>query len=165
MEARLLLGQAGIPIRAFGMTVPHFSSELGSASGSLGDTGGAGTTGDAIGTTIMRSTTTSDFTRKAGRFITATDSIEANAPAVITTVPKKHHSPLGATAGPPAAMPSLAPRTAFTPAPSAVTTTAERQGAIHHAEVPASAAEEGRVAALADIDNRSFVRFLVLREI
>jgi hypothetical protein len=49
--------------------------------------------------------------------------------------------------------------------PSAVTTTAERQGAIHHAEMPASAAEEGRVAAVAGIDNRSFVRFLVLREI
>ena len=45
---------------------------------------------------------------------------------------------------------------------SAVTTTAERQGAIHHAEVPASAEEEGRVAALAGIDNRSFVRFVVL---
>ena len=49
--------------------------------------------------------------------------------------------------------------------PSAVTTTAERQGVIHRAEVPASAAEEGRVAAVAGIDNRSFVRFLVLREI
>src|SRR5689334_25403788 len=74
------------------MTVPHSPSELGSASASLEDTGGAGTTGDAIGTTITRSTTTSDFTRKAGRFITATDSIEANAPAVITSVLKERHS-------------------------------------------------------------------------
>ena len=50
-------------------------------------------------------------------------------------------------------------------APSAATTTAEKQGAIHRAEVPASAEEEGRVAAVAGIDNRSFVRLLVLREI
>ena len=49
--------------------------------------------------------------------------------------------------------------------PSATTTMAGRKGVFRHAEVPASAAEEGRVAAVAGIDNRSFVRFLVLREI
>jgi hypothetical protein len=48
---------------------------------------------------------------------------------------------------------------------------ADRKGAFRHAEVPASAAEEGRVAAedlaavVADIDNQSFVRFLVLCKI
>src|ERR1700722_12697291 len=50
-------------------------------------------------------------------------------------------------------------------APSATTTMAGRKGVFRHAEVPASAEEEGRVAAVAGIDNRSFVRFLVLREI
>src|SRR6266478_4713040 len=48
--------------------------------------------------------------------------------------------------------------------PSATTTMADRKGVFRHAEVPASAAEEGRVAAVAGIDNRSFVRFLVLLE-
>ena len=56
-------------------------------------------------------------------------------------------------------------------APSATTTMADRKGAFRRAEVPASAAAEGRVAAVrvaaavADTDNRSFVRFLVRREI
>ena len=50
-------------------------------------------------------------------------------------------------------------------APSATTTMAGTKGVFRHAEVPASAEEEGRVAAVAGIDNRSFVRFLVLREI
>jgi len=40
---------------------------------------------------------------------------------------------------------------------SAATAMAERHGAIHHAEVPASAAE--RVAAVAGIRNRGFVTF------
>jgi len=42
---------------------------------------------------------------------------------------------------------------------------ADRKGAFRHAEVPASAAAAVRVAAVADTDNRSFVRFLVRREI
>jgi len=41
---------------------------------------------------------------------------------------------------------------------SAATAMAERHGAIHHAEVPASAAAE-RVAAVAGIRNRGFVTF------
>ena len=63
----------------------------------MGATDGAGIIGDAIGTTIMRSTTTSDITHKAGRFITATDSIEANTPAVITITLKELHSPQAGT--------------------------------------------------------------------
>jgi len=50
-------------------------------------------------------------------------------------------------------------------APSATTTMAGRKGVFRHTEVPASAEQEGRVAAVEGIDNRSFVRFLVLREI
>src|SRR6266481_5319045 len=61
-------------------------------------------------------------------------------------------------------------RAAFARAPSATTTMADRKGAFRHAEAPASAAEE-RVAAVrvaevvADTDNRSFVGFLIHREI
>src|SRR6266478_8583525 len=46
-------------------------------------------------------------------------------------------------------------------APSAPTTTAERQGAIHHAEVPASVAEQRVVAAVSRIGNRRIVMFFV----
>ena len=51
-------------------------------------------------------------------------------------------------------------------APSAATTMAERQGAIHHAEVPASVAEQrvvvlAAVVAAAGIGNRRIVMFLV----
>src|SRR6267143_7128277 len=66
---------------------------------------------------------------------------------------------------------SPAVRAASAPAPSATTTMADRKGAFRHAEAPASAEEEGRVAgedlaaAVADIDNQSFVRFLVLCKI
>ena len=64
------------------------------------------------------------------------------------------------------AMQNPAVRAASARAPSATTTMADRKGAFRHAEAPASAAAEGRVAeAVADIDNRSFVRFLVHREI
>jgi hypothetical protein len=60
---------------------------------------------------------------------------------------------------------NLAVRAASARVPSATMTRAGRKGVFRHAEVPASAAEEGRVAAVAGIDNRSFVGFLVLREI
>src|SRR5882672_7355369 len=55
-------------------------------------------------------------------------------------------------------------RAASARVPSATTTMAGRKRVFRHAEVPASAAEP-RVAAVAGIDNRSFVRFPVLREI
>ena len=58
---------------------------------------------------------------------------------------------------------NLAVRVAFARAPSATTTMAGRKGVFRHAEVPASAVE-ARVAA-EGTDDRSFVRFLVLREI
>ena len=60
---------------------------------------------------------------------------------------------------------NLAVRAASARVPSATTTMAGRKGVFRHAEVPASAAEEGRVAAVAGTNNRSFVRFVVLREI
>jgi hypothetical protein len=173
----------------------------------MGATDGAGITGDAIGTTIMPSTTTSDITRKAGRFITATDSIEANTPAVIsitlkelhspqagtanahrvtTTVPKERHSlPAGKvkaraalkTVPPQRSGPlketttrledtlNLAVRAEFGRAPSTGTVMVERNAAFRRAEAPASAAEEGRVVAVAGTNNPSFVRFVVFREI
>ena len=64
----------------------------------MGATDGAGITGDAIGTTITRSTTTTDITRKAGRFITATDSIEENGRGVTTIALKELRSLLAGTA-------------------------------------------------------------------
>ena len=61
---------------------------------------------------------------------------------------------------------NLAVRAASARVPSAVTTMAGRKGVFRHAEVPVSEEEEeGRVAAVAGIDNRSFVRFLALRKI
>jgi hypothetical protein len=57
---------------------------------------------------------------------------------------------------------NLAVRAASARVPSATMTMAGRKGVFRHAEVPASE-EEGRVAAVAGINNRSFVRFLVLR--
>jgi len=59
---------------------------------------------------------------------------------------------------------SLAVRAAFTRAPSATTTTAERPGAIPPAEAPAWVAE-AFTAAVAGGDNRRFVMFPVEREI
>jgi hypothetical protein len=59
---------------------------------------------------------------------------------------------------------NLAVRAASARAPSATTTMAGRKGVFRHAEVPASVAEEGRVAAVDGTDNRSLVRF-VHREI
>ena len=140
------------------MTARSSFSEMALASDILAATGGAGTTGDAIGITTMRFTTTGGITRQAGRFITATDSIEANAHGVITTVPKERHglpaeiAKVGAvlttvskerlslsagTAGLPAAMPSLAARAAFAPALSAVSVLAARNGVFRRAEAPA----------------------------
>jgi hypothetical protein len=55
---------------------------------------------------------------------------------------------------------NLAVRAASARLPSAATTTAERQGAIHRAEVPASVAEQ-RVVAVSRIGNRRIVMFLV----
>jgi len=60
---------------------------------------------------------------------------------------------------------NLAVRAASARVPSATTTMAGRKGVFRHAEVPASAAEEGRVAAVAGIDHRGFMRFLIHREI
>jgi hypothetical protein len=60
---------------------------------------------------------------------------------------------------------NLAVRAASARVPSATTTMAGRKGVFRHAEVPASAAEEGRVAAVAGTDNRSLVKFLIHREI
>src|SRR6266481_1139566 len=101
----------------------------------------------------------------ATRFITATITIEAElrAAAFIATAPDITATGEGTV---PAAMQNPAVRAASARAPSATTTMADRKGAFRHAEAPASAAAEGRVAeAVADIDNRSFVRFLVHREI
>ena len=59
---------------------------------------------------------------------------------------------------------NLAVRAVSTRVPSATTTMAGRKGVFRHAEVPASEEEE-HVAAVAGIDNRSFVTYLTLLEI
>src|SRR6266850_7888685 len=130
----------------------------------------------------------------ATRFITGTTTIEAETraaeltataarivPAATNRAGHPARTPASETANPtvPAQRPALLKettkqvedtlspgvRTVRAQVPSATTTMAGRKGVFPHAEVPASAAEEGRVAAVAGIDNRSFVRFLVLREI
>jgi hypothetical protein len=59
---------------------------------------------------------------------------------------------------------NLAVRAVFARAPSAGTTMADKQGAIRHAEAPASVAEQHMAAVAASIGNRSFVVFLVVRK-
>jgi hypothetical protein len=60
--------------------------------------------------------------------------------AVFTTAQKERRSLSAAIAGPLAAMPNLAVRAVFAPAPSAATARAERKGAFRRAEAPASGA-------------------------
>ena len=86
-------------------------------------------------------------------------------PAGLKTVPPQRSGLLKETIALLGDTLNLAVRAASARVPSATTTMAGRKGVFRHAEVPTSAAEEGRVAAVAGIDNRSFVRFLVLREI
>src|ERR1700688_1337697 len=86
-------------------------------------------------------------------------------PAGLKTVPPQRPGLLKETTTLLEGMLTLAVRAVSTRAPSATTTMAGRKGVFRHAEVPASAAEEGRVAAVAGTDDRRFVRFLVLREI
>jgi hypothetical protein len=111
---------------------------------------------------------TTGTTPGATRFITGTTTIEAETPASETanpTVPAQRPGLLKETIKQVEDTLNPAVRAVRARAPSAVTTTVERQGAIHHAEVPASAAEEGHAAAAAGIDSRSFVGFLIHREI
>jgi hypothetical protein len=81
------------------------------------------------------------------------------------TVPAQRPGPLKETITRPEDTLNPAVKAVRARAPSATTTMAGRKGVFRHAEVPASAAEEGRVAAVAGIDNRSFVGFLIHREI
>jgi hypothetical protein len=146
-DHRLSRGLAGIPIRAFGMKARRSSSELASASDFLVTTDGAGTIGVAIGITTTRISTTRVTTHQAGRFITATDSIGAEGSAVLATVAKECPSLSAATAGPLAAMPRLAARAAFAPAPSAASAMAERSVVFRRAEALALAVEAAFTAA------------------
>ena len=138
--------------------------------------------------------TTTGTTPRAARFITGTTTTElekraaeltATAARIVPAATKRVGHPartLASEAASPTIPPqrpghlketitlledtlNLAVRAASTRAPSAVTTMAGRKGVFRHEEVPASAAAEGRVAAVAGIDNRRFVRFLVRREI
>jgi len=150
------------------MTVRSSPSEVASASDSIGATGGAGTTGVSIGMTTTRLSTMRGITREAGRFITAIDSIEAEAlanrtsaaneghsasvttagtDAVSTTIPKEHHSLSPVITGPLAAMASLTARAAFARALSAASVMAERNGVFRLAEALASVQEAAFTAA------------------
>jgi len=94
---------------------------------------------------------TKGTTLGATRFITVTTTIEAEMRAVELTATGVEIVP--------AAMketitlledtPNLAVRAASARVPSATTTMADRKGVFRHAEVPASAAEEARGAAVA----------------
>ena len=128
-------------------------------------TAGAGVAGASIGTTTTRFITTTGTTRIAERFTTGTRTIgEADAPditvvaadpvatispgtglptlaaAVFTTVRAEPVGPLKETTAPLEATRNHVARRALAPVASAITTMAVRQGAIPHAEVPASVA-------------------------
>jgi hypothetical protein len=81
--------------------------------------------------------------------------------AALKTVPAKLPGLLKETTRLLEDTPNPAVRAVRARAPSAATAMAERRGAIHHAEAPASVAEE-RVAAVAAIINRRVFMFVVV---
>ena len=97
-------------------------------------------------------------------FTTGTTTIEAEMRAANPTVPAQRPGPLKETITPLEDTLNAAVKAVLARAPSAATTTAERQGAIHRAEVPASVAEQ-RVVAVSRIGNRRIVMFLVASKI
>src|SRR6266404_4224102 len=143
-----------------------------------------------IGTTpgaprFITGTTTTELEKRAANLAATTADLAANMAEIVPAAMKGTDPPVRTPAVPaglktvPPQRPgllketttlledtlNLAVRAASARVPSATTTMAGRKGVFRHAEVPALAAEEGRVAAVAGIDSRSFLRFLVLREI
>src|SRR6266403_3654464 len=122
-------------------------------------------------TTIEGETRAVKLTATAARVVPATTRRVGHAArtpaseAANPTVPEQRPGPLKETTKQVEDTLNLGVRAVRARGPSATTSMAGRKGVFRHAEVPASAAEEGRVAAVAGIDNRSFVRLLVLREI
>ena len=149
-------GRGGIRIQESGLEarISHSDLALGSVGGAALD--GDGAIGDSTGTTIMRGLTAGGTTPGAGRFITGAPMLVADLHgAVVSTV-----------AGPGLLMETgrgledmvrRADRAECAQGPSAVTTTADRPGASHRVEAPASVAgftaEEGATGAEAGDGN------------
>jgi hypothetical protein len=171
------------------MAAHIFRSELASESASMAGMDGAGVIGDLIGITATQFITTTGITREATRFTTAAvitgegrGAIFAAAATQATGLQTGISAVAEGTAaeppGPSTEIIALlvdtlnpAVKAACAPAPSAVTTVADRPGAFHHAAAPASVAE-GCVAAVdlaagagAGITNRKIVIHPALGEI
>ena len=177
-------GRDGTRIPEFGLAVRTSRSEWASQSVGSEVLDGAGVIGDSIGVADTQCTTMAGTTPGAERFITGAISPEeayaaelTTRAAELTTVPAQPPDLSTETGRRLEATLSPAVRVANVRAPSAVTTMANRQRAIRHAERPASVVEqrvaaERRVAAEAEEDlvavavagviNRSTVMFLVV---
>src|SRR5271154_2359676 len=138
-------GLTGIPIPESGMAALTSRSESALESVSTAVSGGAGTTGDLIGTTTTPSITTTATTPGAPPSITGTVTTEEEATAAASTIARalrlgrstETTRQLAATLNP-------TPRAAQNRARSAVTTAVARPEAIRRVAAPAS---EGLMAA------------------
>ncbi len=181
-------GRDGTPIPEFGLAARtcRLGWVLESASSEVLD--GAGVTGDAIGVDVSQLLAAAGTTRGATRFITGTPStgaevcaaevsteVEACA-AVVSTVSARGPVLSTETLGRLEDSVNPAVKVDFARAPSAASGMADRQGAFHHAECPASGAADFVAAVdfteaaedfteVAGVGNRSFVVFPVDREI
>jgi len=181
-------GLIGTSIPESGLAARTSRSETATESAGGEVLGGAGGIGGSTGITITQLTATTGTTPGAIRFTTETITIDKEASVALlpscvaeyfaaavlfTTARAEPSSPSTEIPGLLEDMRNPAVRAASAPAPSAATTMADRKGAFRHAEAAVSVAEEGftaveaegLVGVVADIGNRSFVMFLVDREI
>ena len=159
-------GLAGTPIPESGMAVLIFRLDSASESVSMADLGGVGTIGDLIGITTMPFITTTGTTRGAPPSTTGTVTTEEEAPAAVSTIaPAQRPGPSTETARRLEVTLNPTRRVAQNRARSVATTAGARQGAIHHAAAPATAADlmeaEHLTAAGAGLTNRTLDAFLV----
>jgi hypothetical protein len=149
-------GRGGIRIRESGLEARICHSDLASRLGGGAGLDGDGATGDSTGTTIMRGLTAGGTTPAAGRFITGARMLVADLRgAVVSTVPVV----VSTAAGPGLLtetgrrledMVRRADRAECARGRSAVTTTADKPGASHRVEAPASVAEGFTAVAVED---------------
>ena len=179
-DPQSIRGHIGTRIPEFGMAARTSRSETASESVGGEVLGGAGGIGDSIGITVTQRMATTGTTPGAIRFTTEAITIEEEVSAALlpSCVAEDFAAAMLFTttrAGPPnpsTEIPGLledmlnpAVKAASAPVPSAATTMADRKGVFRHAEAPASVAAEGLTGAVAGVGNRSFVMFLVDREI
>src|ERR1700722_8051724 len=138
-------GRDGTRIPESGLAAHTCRAESVSESVGTAALDGDGAIGDSIGIIITQSSTTTGTTLAVPRFTTETtitgvaaSAADSMAGAVDSITIPAQPGPLTETRARLADTPSRAARAVSAPAPSAATTTADRQGAIRHAEALAS---------------------------